>query len=140
MAILGLDFGEKRIGVALADADGLVAIPLTVVERASEEADASGIAALSRQYGAERIVVGLPLSLDGSIGNQAETVLAFARTLSESIDVPVDTWDERYSTVAAESMLLETGMKSRKRKGRRDALAAAIILQSYLDSNKLPRD
>ena len=131
MAILGLDVGDKRIGVAFAD--GLLAIPLTVVDRAGEEADMEKLLALSREHGVERIVVGLPLSMNGSIGRQAEKVLAFSRSLSEHVDIPVDTWDERLSTVSAERLLLDSGMKREKRKGKRDAMAAAIILQAYLD-------
>lgn len=131
MAILGLDVGDKRIGVAFAD--GLLAIPLTVVDRAGEEADMEKLLALAREHGVERIVVGLPLSMNGSIGRQAEKVLAFSRSLSEHVDIPVDTWDERLSTVSAERLLLDSGMKREKRKGKRDAMAAAIILQAYLD-------
>lgn len=131
MAILGLDVGEKRIGVALAD--GLLAIPLTVIDRAGEEADLERVLTLAEEHGVKRIVVGLPRSLDGSIGRQAERVLSFSSALSESTDVPVDTWDERLSTVSAERLLLDAGVKREKRRARRDAMAAAIILQSYLD-------
>ena len=131
MAILGLDIGEKRIGVALAN--GLLAIPLTVIDITGEESDIEQLLALAREHGAERIVVGLPLSMNGSIGRQAESVLAFSRSLSEHVDIPVDTWDERLSTVSAERLLLDSGMKREKRKGKRDAMAAAIILQAYLD-------
>lgn len=131
MAILGLDVGDKRIGVALAN--GLLAIPLTVLDRAGEEADMEKLLALAREHVAERIVVGLPLLMNGSIGMQAEKVLAFSRALSEHVHIPVDTWDERLSTVSAERLLLDTGMKREKRKGKRDAMAAAIILQAYLD-------
>lgn len=131
MAILGLDVGEKRIGVALAN--GLLAIPLTVLDRTGEESDMEKLLSMAREYGAERIVVGLPRSMNGSIGMQAEKVLAFSGALAQHVDIPVDTWDERLSTVAAERMLLDTGMKREKRKGKRDAMAAAIILQAYLD-------
>jgi len=127
MAILGLDVGEKRIGVALAGAEGLLAIPLTVINRAGEEADLETIIALAEEHGVKRIVVGLPRSMDGSLGRQAEKTLAFSRELSQHTDVPVDTWDERLSTVAAERLLLGAGMKREKRKARRDAMAAAII-------------
>ena len=131
MAILGLDVGEKRIGVALAD--GLLAIPLSVIDRTGEAADIEQLLALAREYGSERIVVGLPRSMNGSIGRQAEEVLAFSGALAQHVDIPVDTWDERLSTVAAERLLTDTGMKREKRKGKRDAMAAAIILQAYLD-------
>lgn len=133
MSTLGLDIGEKRIGVAIADPEGLLAIPLTVIERVGEEADLKAILDLANEHGVRRIVVGLPRSLDGSIGKQAERVLSFSRVLSQRTDIPVDTWDERLSTVAAERLLLDAGVKGDKRRARRDAMAAAIILQSYLD-------
>jgi putative Holliday junction resolvase len=131
MAILGLDVGEKRIGVALAE--GLLAIPLTVIDRKGEEADMELLLTLARERRAERIVVGLPRSMNGSIGRQAEKIIDFSRALTQHVDIPVDTWDERLTTVAAERLLLDTGMKREKRKGKRDAMAAAIILQAYLD-------
>lgn len=131
MAILGLDVGEKRIGIALAE--GLLAIPLTVLDRAGDESDMEKLLSFIREHGAERIVVGLPRSMNGSIGRQAEEVLAFSEALAQHVDIPVDTWDERLSTVAAERMLLDAGMKREKTKGKRDAMAAAIILQAYLD-------
>ena len=131
MCVLGLDIGEKRIGVALAD--GLLAIPLSVIDRTGEAVEMEQLLALAREYGAERIVVGLPRSIDGSIGKQAERVLAFSGALAQYVDIPVDTWDERLSTVTAERLLIDTGMKRKKRKGKLDAMAAAIILQAYLD-------
>ncbi|TET37633.1 MAG: Holliday junction resolvase RuvX [Dehalococcoidia bacterium] len=136
MSTLGLDIGEKRIGVAIADPEGLLAIPLTVIERVGEEADLEAILALANEHGVRRIVVGLPRSLDGSIGKQAERVLSFSKVLSQRTDVPVDTWDERLSTVAAERLLRDAGVKSDKRRARRDAMAAAIILQGYLDRER----
>lgn len=136
MAILGFDYGEKRIGVALANGEKRLAIPMTVIKRASEKTDMDKVLDLIKQYDVERIVVGLPLSLDGTVGKQAEDVLAFIRTLSQHVDVPVDTWDERFSTVAAESLFLDAGMKREKRRDRRDAMAAAIILQGYIDNKK----
>jgi putative Holliday junction resolvase len=140
MAILGLDYGEKRIGVALANVEKRLAIPMTVIERAGEKVDMDKVIYLIKQYDVERIVVGLPRSLDGSLGRQAEEVLNFTGVLSRHINIPVDTWDERFSTVAAESLFKDAGMKREKRKGHRDAMAAAIILQGYLDSKKRPKD
>lgn len=131
MTILGLDVGEKRIGVALAE--GLLAIPLTVIDRRVEETDMELIMALVEEYRAERVVVGLPRLMNGDIGTQAEEVLSFSGALAEHVDIPVDTWDERLSTVTAERLLIDTGMKRKKRKGKIDAMAAAIILQAYLD-------
>lgn len=131
MAILGLDVGEKRIGVALAE--GLLAIPLTVIDRRVEETDMEMIVTLVEEYRAERIVVGLPRLMNGNIGTQAEEILSFSGALAEHVDIPVDTWDERLSTVTAERLLIDAGMKRKKRKGKLDAMAAAIILQAYLD-------
>jgi len=133
MAILGLDYGEKRIGVALASGEARLAVPLSVIERSGEAADLDKVFALIEQYDVERIVVGLPRSLDGSIGPQAEEVLAFTGALTEHVAVAVDTWDERFTSVAADSLLSEAGVKRERRKGRRDAMAAAITLQGYLD-------
>ncbi len=131
MTILGLDVGEKRIGVALAE--GLLTIPLTVIDRRVEETDMELIMALVEEYRAERIVVGLPRLMNGNIGTQAEEILSFSGALAEHVDIPVDTWDERLSTVTAERLLIDAGMKRKKRKGKIDAMAAAIILQAYLD-------
>ena len=131
MTILGLDVGEKRIGVALAE--GLLAIPLTVIDRRVEETDMELIMALVEEYKAERIVVGLPRLMNGNIGTQAEEILSFSGALAGHVDIPVDTWDERLSTVTAERLLIDTGMKRKKRKGKIDSMAAAIILQAYLD-------
>jgi putative Holliday junction resolvase len=131
MAILGLDVGEKRIGVALAE--GLLAIPVTVIDRRVEETDMEMIMALVEEYRAERIVVGLPRLMNGNIGTQAEEILSFCGALAEHVNIPVDTWDERLSTVTAERLLIDTGMKRKKRKGKIDAIAASVILQAYLD-------
>jgi putative Holliday junction resolvase len=97
------------------------------------------ILALAEEHGVKCIVVGLPRSMDGSIGKQAERVLTFTRELSERADIPVETWDERLSTVAAERLMVDAGVKGEKRKANRDAMAAAIILQSYLDSRSPSR-
>lgn len=131
MAVLGLDIGDKRTGVAIAH--GLIAVPLTVIENTGKETDVERIAAMAHEYGVERIVVGLPQSLDGSTGKQAEKVIYFVKELSEHIDMPVETWDERFSTVSAERMLRDAGKKRNGIKSNRDALAAAVILQAYID-------
>jgi putative Holliday junction resolvase len=133
MGLMGLDVGEKRIGVAIANAAGLLAVPLAVLDSVEEEADLKAILALAEEHDVEQIVVGLPRSMDGSIGKQAEVILAFCKLLSQHTDIPVDTWDERLSTVAAERLLSEAGAKKGKKKAQRDALAAAIVLQGYLD-------
>jgi len=136
MHILGLDIGEKRIGVALSDPLGIMAGALTVVERTTDDAALKQIIDLARENEVERIVVGMPRSLDGSLGKQAQAVQSFVDLLKEHTRLPVVTWDERLSTVAAERTMLEVGMKRDKRKKRRDSLAAAFILQGYLDRRK----
>lgn len=136
MRVLGLDVGERRIGVALSDPEGRIALGLTVVEPDSEDMGVSQVLAVARENAVERIVVGLPRSLDGSLGRQAQAVQAFAQLLAGRSDVPVVTWDERFSTVAADKMLAEAGVKRAKRKARRDSTAAAFILQGYLDHEK----
>jgi len=133
---MGLDIGEKRIGVALSDPLGIMASALTVIERTTDDAAIKQIVELARQNDVERIVIGLPRSLDGSLGKQAQTVQAFIELLKSHTELPVITWDERFSTVAAEKTLLEAGMKRDKRKRHRDAVAAAFILQGYLDRER----
>jgi putative Holliday junction resolvase len=130
---LGLDVGERRIGVAVSDPDGTVAVPVTVVDRKSEAAALGQIAALIKDHDIDRIVVGMPRSLDGSLGKQARAVQSFAESLKGCTDLPVVDWDERLSTLHAERMMVEAGVKRVKRKRRLDSVAAAIILQGYLD-------
>ena len=136
MRVMGLDIGEKRIGVALSDPLGIIASALIVVERKTDEAAVKQIIELARENEVEGIIVGLPLSLDGSLGRQAQLVQHFIELLKGRIQLPIVTWDERLSTVAAERALLEVGMKRDKRKKRRDSLAASFILQSYLDAER----
>lgn len=130
---MGLDIGEKRIGVALSDPLWIMASALTVIERKTDDAAIKQILDLAGENDVERIVVGLPRSLDGSLGKQAKAVQSFVELLKGYIEVPVVTWDERLSTVAVERMMIEAGVKRDKRKKHRDSLAAAFILQGYLD-------
>ena len=134
--IMGLDIGDRRIGVALSDSLRIVAGALTVVERVTDDAALKQIIDLACENEVERIVVGMPRSLDGTLGKQAQAVQSFVDLLKERTDIPVVTWDERLSTVAAERTMLETGMTRDKRKKRRDSLAAAFILQGCLDREK----
>ena len=133
---MGLDIGEKRIGVALSDPMGIIASALTVIERTTDDAAIKQIIETARRNEVERIVIGLPRSLDGSLGKQAQTVQAFIELFKSYTELPIVTWDERFSTVAAERTLLEAGTRRDKRKKHRDAVAAAFILQGYLDSEK----
>ena len=134
MRVLGIDHGERRIGAALSDALGITASPLTVIEHTSDEGDADTVAALAREQGVGAVVVGVPISLDGSIGPQAKRAAYFARLLSGRLDMPVDTIDERLSTKEAERRLAEGGRRRSRRREGVDAAAAAVLLQAYLDS------
>jgi putative holliday junction resolvase len=135
MRSLGLDVGDKRIGVALSDPLGILASPLLVIERGENNAELAAIADLVKRHAVNRIIVGLPQSMDGSIGLQAEKVKAFAGKLKEVAPVPVEFRDERLTTVVAKRMMEEAGVKkpARNKRIEYDAAAAAIILQSYLN-------
>lgn len=138
MRILALDVGDRRIGVAVSDPTGLIARPLRVLERRSKKEDFAAIAALVAEYGAERVVVGRPLTPKGRVGQQAQRVEKYAQALAEALPVPVELWDERYTTVAAEEILRETRKPSARREKRDvDALAAAVLLQDYLAARRL---
>jgi putative Holliday junction resolvase len=133
LRIAALDVGEKRIGIALSDAFGWTAQGLETYSRLEESKDCEYIAGLLEKKGAQRIVVGLPVNMDGSLGRQAEYVQAFAKALSAHTDLPVEFWDERLSTAAARRTLLEADVSRKKRKKVIDKMAAAHILQGYLD-------
>lgn len=135
MRVLGLDLGSRRIGVAVCDSGGLLATPYSVVERSGDPAaDRARIAELAREVGAEAVVVGLPLSLDGSTGPAATAALAEAEALRQVLDVSVECHDERLSTVSASRSLAASGVKVRRRRKVVDQVAAAVVLQSWLDS------
>ena len=133
MRILAIDIGEKRIGVAAADDRTRVALPLATVTPNDDIIEA--IAHLVEQQQAEELVVGLPLSLSGALGPQALRVQALVDALADRLPIPVRTWDERLTSVQAAR---HQPRGRRRSKGERDALAAAIILQTYLDSQPRP--
>jgi putative Holliday junction resolvase len=130
--ILGLDMGDSRIGVALSDPLCIMASPLTIISRTDEEADIEAIINIARQNEVGRIIIGLPLSMDGSLGTQANKVKEFAAELSCQVDIPIAFKDERLSTVSAKRIV--RNVRKTNRETRYDAAAAALILQSYLDS------
>lgn len=136
MRILGLDYGERRIGVAISDPTGTTGQPLTVIDKRDSGSDIKKISDLVDEYGVDEVVVGLPVSLAGEIGPQAQIVLEFVEELKAELEVPVKTWDERLTTTAAGRALIESDVKRRRRKEVVDKVAAAIILQSYLDSKR----
>lgn len=132
---LALDVGEKRVGIAISDPAGIIARPLQTLVRGSREEDLSAVAALVAEHDVGLVVVGRPLSLDGTEGPQARRVARYAEALAATLTVPVVAWDERFTTVAAEEILHRTRKKKQRAHTRDevDAIAAAVILQSYLD-------
>lgn len=134
--IMGIDFGDSRIGIALSDPLGIMASPLTIITRTEETRDIEAIIDIIHQNEVGGIVMGLPISMDGTIGKQAEKVKQFAAKLDKRVDIPVEFKDERLSTVVAKNLVQE--VRKTDRKTRYDAAAAALILQSYLDDNAPP--
>ena len=133
MRAIGVDLGAKRIGVALSA--GTLATPYEVVQRCGDRGrDHRRLAALAEEAGAEAVVVGLPLSLDGTVGPAAQRVLDEVEQIAAAIDLPVETWDERLSTVTAERSLMAQDLKAPARRRVVDKVAAAVILQSWLDA------
>ena len=133
LRFLCLDVGERRIGLAVSDPSGLIATPLGFIRRTELRRDIAGILERARERQAERIVVGLPLSLNGRVGPQAKKVQAFLKALRGKTDLTVDTADERFSTAEAERLLSEAGRQPSRHRGEVDAAAAAVILQEYLN-------
>ena len=137
MRVVGLDLGARRIGVAVSDPSGTIASPLEVLERSGDAvADRRRLAALVREVEAERVVVGLPLSLSGDTGPAAQAALAEAQDLADALGVPVETCDERLSTVSATGTLRALGVRGEARRRTVDKVAAAVILQSWLDRRR----
>ena len=139
MRTLGLDVGTKTIGVAVSDALGLTAQTVTTVRRTQLKADLAALSALVSEHEAERFVVGLPLNMDGSEGPRAEATRRFVAALTESLGLPVELWDERLSTVAAQRTLLEADLSRAKRREVIDQMAAQFILQGWLDARSPAR-
>ena len=133
MRSLGLDIGDKRIGVALSDPGGILASPFTIINRTDDRADIEAIIDIINQQRVKQIVVGLPLSMDGSMGKQAEKVKSFVQTFSNKTQVPIEFRDERLTTVLARRLMQAARTKKTRKKVRDDAVAAALILQGYLD-------
>jgi putative holliday junction resolvase len=133
--VLALDLGTKRIGVAVSDLTGTIATPRTVLDRTGQVAqDHRRIAALVAEEEAELVVVGLPLSMDGSVGRAAQAAIDEAAALAEVVGVPVETFDERLTSVSANRSLLEARMSREARRRLVDKVAAAVILQTWLDA------
>ena len=134
MRILGLDLGKKRTGVSLSDEMGLSAQPLSTIYINNKiEEFITQIKDLISEYGVEKIVVGLPLNMDGTLGIQGEEIMKIIEILKDKIKIPIISWDERLSTVAVTKSLIEANTSRKKRKNIVDKLSAVFILQGYLD-------
>ena len=137
MRIMGLDYGSRTVGVAVSDALGLTAQGLETVTREEENKlrkTLRRIEELAREYEVERIVLGYPKHMNNSLGDRAEKTEAFKEMLERRLGLPVVLWDERLTTVAAERILMESGVRRENRKEVIDKVAAGLILQGYLDS------
>jgi putative Holliday junction resolvase len=138
---LGIDPGSKRIGVAVSDLSGSIASPLVVIQRSrSRRHDLDEIARLAREEEADVIVYGLPLNMDGSMSKAAKAATSEAKQLATLVDVPVEMHDERLTTVSADRSMLDAGMNAQQRRQVVDKVAAAIMLQSWLDARTIRLD
>lgn len=136
MRILGIDYGSKRIGVAICDELGITARGLATITRKNRMQDLEEIAVFIRTYAVEKIVIGYPINLDGTEGIQCEKISKFARLLEFTFSLPVIKWDETLTTKEAEEILILSNMSRKRRKSEIDKLAACLILQGYLDSQR----
>ena len=135
---IGLDLGTKRIGIAVSDSDRTVATPIEVVARSRDVArDRLRIGEIVREWEATTVVVGLPLSLSGQVGPAAKAALAEVEALRATLGVPVETYDERLSTVTAERSLMEQSLRAPARRRVVDKVAAAVMLQAWLDRGQV---
>jgi putative Holliday junction resolvase len=140
MRIMGLDIGSRTIGVAISDESGMIAQGFSTIKRKSMEEDLKELSLIIAQFNIDKIVVGLPKNMNGTIGKQAEMVSQWIRTAQEKIPLPMLTWDERLSTVEASKILLEADLSRKERKGVIDKVAAILILQGYLDQSRKEND
>lgn len=134
--LLGLDVGQKTIGIAVSDPLGLTAQGIGVWRRQGEAKDIAHIQEVCDAYGVDALVVGLPLRTDGSMGPEAQEVKAFGLRLGDAIGRPVIFWDERFTTQIAQRAMLEAGLKRKRRRELVDMTAAVLILQGYLERSK----
>ena len=133
MRIMGLDVGEKRIGIAISDPMGWTAQGHSVLMRGKPQNDLELLARLCSEFGVEKIVLGFPRNMNGTVGPKGEEIQEYGKVIEEYLALPVEYWDERLTTVAAQRVLLEANVSRRKRKGVIDKLAAVNILQGYLN-------
>ena len=136
MVILGIDFGDKRVGAAICDRDERMAVSITTLQVRGARDAADQTARLAIERGAEKIVVGMPERSGGYRGERCEKTEVYLCFLRELIDVPVETYDERFTTVQAHGLLYETGLQGKRHSTCVDAISAQLILQSYIDNKK----
>ena len=134
MRILGIDYGRRRLGLALSDEDRILASPLPGHLRGRLGKDMAFLAGLAGEHHVTQAVIGLPRNMNGSLGEMARETLDFARALQEKLALPVIPFDERLTSSEAERVLVEANLSRRRRRSMRDSLAAVLILQGYLDS------
>lgn len=135
---MGIDFGDRRTGIAISDEAGMIAFPRETIESALVEQVAAAVVKLATAEGVSELVVGYPLNMNGTAGPRAEKTNRFIQEVQSRSDIPIRKWDERLSTKVAESALIEAGVSREKRRVVVDKLAAQIILQNYLDSRLPP--
>jgi len=136
--ILAIDHGEKRIGVALSDATAAIASPLKIIRHVSRAIDAAQVAELAMQNEAGLILVGQSFDEEGNLNLAGRRAARFADELRNQTNLPVELWDESFSTQIARSARVELGVSRKRRAGHQDAFAAAVILQSYLEAKRKP--
>ncbi|HQJ07820.1 MAG TPA: Holliday junction resolvase RuvX [Deltaproteobacteria bacterium] len=131
---MGIDYGTKRIGVAISDPSGVIAHPLETIPVREDGSHMESLKAVVRDYEVKKIVVGLPYDMDGGVGESANRVINWARDLEISLKLPVELWDERLTTSEAYEILIRMNVKGPKRKRLIDKIAASVMLQGYLDA------
>jgi len=136
MRILAVDPGQKNIGIALSDETATIASPLTVVQHVKREIDAAQVATLAAENNAKLIVIGQSFDEDGKPNFEGRRSARFAKALREQTNIPVELWDESYSTQIARQAAIQIGISRKKRRGHLDQIAATVILQSYLDAHR----
>lgn len=140
MRILGIDFGERHIGLAVSDRLGITAQPLAHYQLVGPKADLKYFRDIVAQYDIQKIVVGLPLQMDGTIGPQAEKSQKFGQWLENALKLPVIMWDERLTTKQAVKIMDEQKLKSQRKKQFKDRISATLILSNYLDNERRCRN
>ena len=136
MKIMAVDFGDARTGLAVCDKTEFLASPVGVIHEKDFDVTVQKTAYAVQEYAVQEVIVGYPKNMNGTIGPRAEAVMAFAEALKGKLDLPVDFWDERLTTVAAHKMMIDAGMRRDKRKKNVDRIAAVLILQGFLDYSR----